>query len=317
MAATTAIFQSLVPGDHVLVARVLYWGVRKWHPGHEVAARQMDGGFGGMLSVRISGGESAAMSVAAGLRVFKRATSLGGVESLVEHRRSTEGPSSPVPENLLRLSIGLETAEDLVADLETALHSVLPSRAVLTPAGAQGPPGLEPDLRARVASVLERALLPAVIARGGTLRVVAVEQGIVTLEPSGSPGAVLPLVGRIESLIRATFPDVTGVRLLGTHVSGPPSVQPSALTDRVREILDKDIAPAIAAHHGRIVLVDVAGGRVKLRLEGGCQGCSLAAVTVRQGIEPLLMARVPEIVGVTDVTDHAAGTEPFFSPEKR
>ena len=66
-------------------------------------------------------------------RVFKRATSLGGVESLVEHRRSTEGPSSPVPEDLLRLSIGLETAEDLVADLEAALHSVLRSRAVSAP----------------------------------------------------------------------------------------------------------------------------------------------------------------------------------------
>ena len=92
---------------------------------------------------------------------------------------------------------------------------------------------------------------------------------------------------------------------------------PATLTDRVRQILDEDIAPAIAAHHGRIVLVGLDGGRVKLRLEGGCQGCSLAAVTVRQGIEPLLRARVPEIVGVTDVTDHAAGKEPFFSPEKR
>jgi Fe-S cluster biogenesis protein NfuA len=301
---------------HSMLDAVLYPGLAG-HPGHRVAARQMDDGFGGMLSLRVSGGESAAMSVAAGLRVFKRATSLGGVESLVEHRRSTEGPSSPVPEDLLRLSIGLETAEDLIADLEAALNSMVRTRTVSAPAGAQGPPGIEPDLRARVASVLERGLLPAVIARGGTLRVVAVEQGIVTLEARGSPGAVVPLVGRIEALIRATSPEVTGVRLLGMHVSAPQVVQPGDLTDRVRQILDEDIAPAIAAHHGRIVLVGLDGGRVKLRLEGGCQGCSLAAVTVRQGIEPLLRARVPEIAGVTDVTDHAAGKEPFFSPEKR
>jgi Fe-S cluster biogenesis protein NfuA len=75
--------------------------------------------------------------------------------------------------------------------------------------------------------------------------------------------------------------------------------------------------PAIAAHRGRIVLADFDEGRVRISLEGGCQGCSLAAVTVRQGIEPLLRTRFPDIVGITDITDHAAGAEPFFSPEKR
>ena len=58
-------------------------------------------------------------------------------------------------------------------------------------------------------------------------------------------------------------------------------------------------------------------GWIRIRLEGGCQGCSLAEVTVRQGIEPLLRARLPAMTGLTDVTDHEAGTEPFFSPEKR
>jgi len=58
-------------------------------------------------------------------------------------------------------------------------------------------------------------------------------------------------------------------------------------------------------------------GWARIRLEGGCQGCSLAEVTIRQGIEPLLRARVPELVGLADVTDHAAGTDPYFSAEKR
>jgi Fe-S cluster biogenesis protein NfuA len=110
----------------------------------------------------------------------------------------------------------------------------------------------------KVTMALERSVLPSVIARGGTVRVVDVQGGIATLEVRGSPGAVLPLASRIQQLLRA-----------------------------------------------------------RIRLEGGCQGCSLAEVTIRQGIEPLLLARVPELVGLADVTDHAAGTTPFFSAEKR
>jgi cystathionine gamma-synthase len=105
---------------HKRLAAVLYPGLPA-HPGHAIARRQMSGGFGGMLSIRVAGGEAAAMQVAARLRVFKRATSLGGVESLVEHRASVEGPDTPCPPDLLRLSIGIEAVEDLIADLESAL----------------------------------------------------------------------------------------------------------------------------------------------------------------------------------------------------
>src|SRR5207247_2021482 len=82
------------------------------------AARQMSGGFSGMLSIRVAGGEREAMTVAGSATLFKRGTSLGGVESLIEHRKSTEGASSPVPDDLLRLSIGLETPDNLITDLE-------------------------------------------------------------------------------------------------------------------------------------------------------------------------------------------------------
>jgi cystathionine gamma-synthase len=81
----------------------------------------MTGGFGGMLSLRMAGGKSAALQVAGNCRVFQRATSLGGVESLIEHRASVEGPSSPVPVDLLRLSVGIEDPGDLIADLEQAI----------------------------------------------------------------------------------------------------------------------------------------------------------------------------------------------------
>jgi cystathionine gamma-synthase len=105
---------------HPALTTVLYPGLAG-HPGHQIAARQMDGGFGGMLSIRLAGGAGHAQAVLREVRVFKRATSLGGVESLIEHRRASEGPSSPVPDDLLRLSAGLEAPEDLIADLDAAL----------------------------------------------------------------------------------------------------------------------------------------------------------------------------------------------------
>jgi len=109
-------------GDERLTA-VLYPGLQNF-PGHGLAARQMQGGFGGMLSLRLKGGKPAAMAVAAALKLFKRATSLGGVESLVEHRASIEGSNTPVPDDLLRLSVGIENVEDLIGDLEQALDHV-------------------------------------------------------------------------------------------------------------------------------------------------------------------------------------------------
>jgi cystathionine gamma-synthase len=91
------------------------------HPGHDVALRQMSGGFGGVLSVEIKGGKERAMAAASRVKVFTRATSLGGVESLIEHRASTEGPHTRTPQALLRMSIGLEHVDDLIGDLDQAL----------------------------------------------------------------------------------------------------------------------------------------------------------------------------------------------------
>jgi cystathionine gamma-synthase len=105
---------------HRKLAAVLYPGLPS-HPGHAVAARQMRDGFGAMLSLRIAGGREAAIGVAARVKLWKRATSLGGVESLLEHRASVEGPYSKVPPDLLRLSTGIEDTSDLIADLEQAI----------------------------------------------------------------------------------------------------------------------------------------------------------------------------------------------------
>ncbi len=109
--------------QHPAVHTVRYPGLAS-HPGHEVAARQMQGGFGGMISFQVRGGESAAMAVTARLKIFKRATSLGSVESLAEHRASVEGPTTTCPSDLIRLSVGVEHVEDLWRDLFDALSPI-------------------------------------------------------------------------------------------------------------------------------------------------------------------------------------------------
>jgi cystathionine gamma-synthase len=107
--------------SHGSVASVLYPGLAT-HPGHDIARRQMSG-FGGMLSIRVKAGERGAIDAAARVELWKRATSLGGVESLIEHRASIEGANSPCPPDLLRLSVGLEDVDDLYNDLDRALRA--------------------------------------------------------------------------------------------------------------------------------------------------------------------------------------------------
>ncbi len=108
---------------HPAVERVYYPGL-PGDPGHAIARRQMRDGFGAMLSFTVRGGREAALAVAGRLALFASATSLGGVESLVEHRATIEGPDSPIPANLLRLSVGIEAPQDLVADLVAALDAI-------------------------------------------------------------------------------------------------------------------------------------------------------------------------------------------------
>jgi len=105
---------------HPAVDQVLYPGLET-HPGHAIAKAQMTGGYGGLLSIRLKGGFEAARTLAAGTQVFLQATSIGGVESLIEHRKPIEGETSPTPDDLVRLSCGIEAADDLIDDLRQAL----------------------------------------------------------------------------------------------------------------------------------------------------------------------------------------------------
>jgi cystathionine gamma-synthase len=105
---------------HQAILQVLYPGLPQ-HAGYDIALRQMSGGFGGMFSIRIKKGKAAAIAVAAAVSLWKRATSFGGIESLIEHRASIEGEDSPCPDDLLRFSAGLEDVDELYADLTRAL----------------------------------------------------------------------------------------------------------------------------------------------------------------------------------------------------
>lgn len=109
--------------EHTAVDRVLYPGLVE-HPGHAVASMQMVGGFGGLLSFQVKGDAAAALRVAGALQLIPSATSLGGVETLIEHRHSVEPPETGVPENLLRVSVGIEHVDDLIDDLNQALSFV-------------------------------------------------------------------------------------------------------------------------------------------------------------------------------------------------
>lgn len=276
---------------HPSLAAVLYPGLAS-HPGHDIAARQMVGGFGGMLSLRVAGSEAEAGDVAARVTVIKRATSLGGTESLIEHRRSVEGPSSPVPGDLLRLSIGLEDPADLIADLEQALAH-LARRAPVAVAPLHPPTDL-----------LTMSLRPTVIARGGDLELVGITDGQATFRVSGSPGAVTPMESAIAAQLTHHDPAITSVSF------GP-------RPDTVAGVLAEQVNPAVAAHGGAVSLVSAVDGTVSVRFEGRCVGCTMAEVTLRQGIEPLLRRQVDGVTALVDLTDHATATDPFYKPAKR
>ena len=164
-----------------------------------------------------------------------------------------------------------------------------------------------------------RSVLPSVIARGGDIRVLGVEDGTVAILeidrlPRRRAAAHRP---HRSADPRTPFPRS---RACGWSVPAPSrrsgACRKISLTS-CAHVLDREINPVIAAHRGACEPGGVEQGWVRLRLEGGCQGCSLAEVTLRQGIEPLLRARVPGMVGLADVTDHEAGTDPFFSAAKR
>jgi Fe/S biogenesis protein NfuA len=124
------------------------------------------------------------------------------------------------------------------------------------------------------------------------------------------PGSAANLEGAIIDL----DPSAMGGAL---RIDNPNEGWRDPVAARIQEVLDRQINPSVAAHGGFVDLLEVRGGAAYVQLGGGCQGCAQVDVTLRQGIEVAIMAAVPQITEVIDVTDHAAGTNPYFQPAKK
>jgi Fe-S cluster biogenesis protein NfuA len=135
------------------------------------------------------------------------------------------------------------------------------------------------------------------------------KDGVAELAISAS---AISYLGPIGNMMRHYIPEVTSVREWRDLGAAAGLGTPAGL--RVQRLLDDEINPAVASHGGYIALVDVLDNVVYLRLEGGCQGCGMANVTLKQGVEAAIRRELPEIVAVRDTTDHAGGSNPYYQP---
>ncbi len=170
----------------------------------------------------------------------------------------------------------------------------------------------------KIKHVLRQQLSPMLADRGGDVIFDSFEDGVLCLRPMGSPGAVIPILGRISAMLRHYVPAVHRVELLAQSFDERSTAAPPEPTarQRVQHVLDTQINPSVAAHQGEIALSDVRDGVAFVLFTGGCQGCAMANVTLRQGVEVLIKQNVPEIIAVHDVTDHSLGTRPHFKTQK-
>lgn len=162
-------------------------------------------------------------------------------------------------------------------------------------------------LAAELRELIDTRIRPAVQPSGGDVRFRGYEAGTVYLELGGSAHS---FKDRIEGMLRHYVPEVTAVREYLDVSARPGLGTPTGLA--VRRVLDESINPSVAAHGGHISLVDVQEDTVYIRLEGGCQGCGMADVTLKQGVEVEIRRAVPAVAAVLDVTDHADGTNPYY-----
>ena len=159
--------------------------------------------------------------------------------------------------------------------------------------------------------LIDTRIRPAVQSSGGNVTFRGFVDGAVYLELEG---AAQTLRDRIEAMLKHYVPEVESIRDYIDVEARPGLATPAG--EAVRAVLDNQVNPAVASHGGYIALVDVQEDTVYIRLEGGCQGCGMADVTLKQGIEGQIRRAVPEIARVLDVTDHAGGTNPYYQPGK-
>jgi Fe-S cluster biogenesis protein NfuA len=161
-------------------------------------------------------------------------------------------------------------------------------------------------------------LAEAIFAIPGADVVEVIVSGNLVTVVKQSPAA-WPVVGKaVGQAIRAALAgDRPAVAAKPAPAAGASATADDALYERVADLFDQQVNPMVARHGGRVELIDVQDAVVMVRMAGGCQGCGMADVTLRQGIEAMLHQHVPEVRGVVDITDHAAGSNPYFAAAKK
>jgi len=165
------------------------------------------------------------------------------------------------------------------------------------------------EVVAQVKDLLATRIVPAVTQSGGDVSFHSFKDGILYLKMQGSAFSMLT---GITNMLKHYVPEITAV-VDHREALPRPGLQ-SADGAAIRELLHTRINPSIAAHGGHITLVDVQDDKAYVRLEGGCQGCGMADVTLKQGVAKEIMSLVPAITEVLDVTDHAGGNNPYYQP---
>jgi Fe-S cluster biogenesis protein NfuA len=160
---------------------------------------------------------------------------------------------------------------------------------------------------AEIKELIETRIKPAAVQGGGDISLRGYKEGMVYLEFEGS---AFKLMGGIENMLRHYVPEVAGVADWRDALPKPGLDTPDGRA--IQELLDRQINPSVAGHGGHIALIDIEGARAYIRMEGGCQGCGMANVTLKEGIEGEIQKIVPTIREVLDVTDHAGGTNPYY-----
>jgi Fe-S cluster biogenesis protein NfuA len=169
------------------------------------------------------------------------------------------------------------------------------------------------DVVGQIRELIDTRIQPAVSQNGGAVIFQGFEDGIVLLDMEG-PAVAMQL--GIENMLKHYVPEVETVQSFEEYerLKSPAMNTPEALS--IRRILDEDVNPAVASHGGHIALIDVKPDTVYIRLEGGCQGCGMADMTLKNGVEVAIKQAVPAITAVLDVTDHAGGDNPYYQPGK-
>ena len=178
----------------------------------------------------------------------------------------------------------------------------------------------DPEIAAEIRELIDTRVRPGIVSEGGDIAFHGFADGVARLEliNRGLATPAFSLQIRVENTLRHYIPEVAAVEFIRPAAAGaePAPDLGDPETASIHALLEQRVNPAVAAHGGYISLIEVKDHTAYLRLEGGCQGCGMADVTLKQGVEAMILEEVPSIVAVLDVTDHADGDNPYFEPDK-